>query len=114
MTKKEKIEYGLLAVLLIAVGAVLYFFVFNPQPSAPSQPGTGAPTMPTMGVPGMATSGSASSFLPNGTGIQTGILSDPKFTSLVKPTYPQVSREEVGNPDPFAQPGTTGTSTPAH
>ncbi len=44
MTKKEKTEYIVLAVVIVAIGGVLYFFMFKPAP-APA-PAAGAPAHP--------------------------------------------------------------------
>ena len=102
MTKKEKTEYWALAVAVVATAAVLYFFVFSPQTPTPA---LGAPAQLTSGV-------GAAGFLPNGTSVKTDVLQNPQFTSLVAPVYPQVTRDEVGSADLFAQPAAPSTSTP--
>jgi hypothetical protein len=125
MTRKEKIEYAAFAVLVVAIGCILYFYMFKPQPAAPvptvgmvgfpapagTTPVLATPAAPTSGtppltstVPAGSSGGSSGGILPYGTQLQTSILTNPLFVSLVPPVYPQVTRDEVGNPNPFAQP----------
>ena len=92
-TKKEKIEYVALTVAVVGIAFVLYFFVFKPAP-APAPVAASTSSVPA----------ATASLLPNGTSLQTGILSNTSFTSLAQPVYPQVNPSEVGNPNLFVQP----------
>ena len=123
ITKKLKIEYTTIAVCFIGTAIVLYFYVFAPQPAPTVVPTATAPTAATQPVsaPSSAPSGGATpvsapaalpaaGFLPHGTAISTEVLSDPLFTSLIAPVYPKVSKDEVGNSNPFSPPATPGSA----
>ncbi len=93
MTGKEKKEYSILGILLIAILGLLYF-VFLRGPSSP-QPATTDQAA--------ASSTPAAKFLPNGTSFNIKLLQDPRFTNLTAPTYPTVDPSEVGLPNPFGK-----------
>ena len=110
-TSKEKKEYIILAIILIAVGWVVYSnfvapknggsaTVVNSNPALRAGPG-GTETVSGDGSAAGGAAGTAGGFLPNGANIDLGPVEDPRFKQLTPPNYPVVNRTEVGNPNPF-------------
>ena len=93
MTTKEKKEVIILVILLIVVAFVVYFNFFK-KPDPGNQ---------VFGVPD-AVEGpavSAGGFLPNGPSLDLDILEDAKLKALIAPKYPTVTKDEVGQTNPF-------------
>jgi hypothetical protein len=109
MTTKEKKEYAVLALLLVAIFVVVYMNFLKPKPTEVIT-GIPAGAVSPEGVPGTAavTQGttpvvSTGAFLPNGTGLNLDILDSDKFKSLTAPAYPQVNDFEIGSDNMFGK-----------
>jgi hypothetical protein len=120
MTTKEKKEYAILAVLVLATIGVVYFNFFKkpaavvttpgatPQPAGAVLPGAN-PLQSPLAVPGsaapvgtVAPATNSSAFLPNGPKLDIEkVTTDKRFLRLQAPDYPTVTREELGIPAPF-------------
>lgn len=102
MTNKTRNEYIALAVILIVLGYILYRTF-----------GGGTPNAPVNGLMvGTETTGSTNQFLPNGADLNTGILQNQLFTTLVPLPVFTVSSADVGISNPFG-PASANASTPA-
>lgn len=130
MTTKEKKEYAILTVLLLATFAVIYFNFLKPKPapavhvlalpgasgpSAGTVPGAtpaagagasvlalpGAAATPGAAVPGAISGGASNGFLPNGTELHTDVLNSKPFSTFIEPNYPAVSKDEIGSDNIF-------------
>jgi hypothetical protein len=109
MTTKEKKEYTLLAILLVATFAVIYFNFLKPKGSILPQGGIPIATVPPeisgaaaiLPVTG-ATQGTGA-FLPNGTSLNLDVLDNPIFKSLTPPVYPTVTGDEIGSDNIFGK-----------
>jgi hypothetical protein len=120
MTKKTRNEYIALAVILLILVFLLYHYVFSGS-KAPvaSSTLTTTPDVVTTGAtatvaPGAAFSPSIAStgeFLPNGPTLDTSVLQDPIFNSLVPLPQFTVSSAQVGIADPFASSAADTTTT---
>lgn len=101
LTKNQK-ELAILAVLVVATIAVLgSFFLRN---SGGSSSIVDAEIPSDVVVEGVAPAGegtSTYSFLPEGFDVDLDVLNDPRFKSLVPPSYPVVEQSEIGNLEPF-------------
>jgi len=111
-TPKEKKEYAIIGVMLVATLLVIYFNFMKPKGNSvpvATAPVPGGPIItPTGGtaapVPGGATVGiptSSTTFLPAGTSLDLNVLDDKHFKALVPPVYPQVTPDEIGSTDVF-------------
>jgi hypothetical protein len=136
MTTKEKREYIILAVILVALLGFVYMnFFHKSQPAATAEqtaamngalPGSmpapagalpnGVPSagpIPGSLAPGSNAAPAASSgqFLPHGTELNFKVLQDPRFQTLIVPVYPTVDPSEVGMPNPFGAAGNSGAAS---
>ncbi len=117
MTQKEKKEYAILGVLVVATLAVIYFNFFKPKSSPiPEGPisaipggavtpslGAGLPVTSTPGATPTAATAASGPFLPNGPALDLKVLDDSRFKSLTPPVYPQVTLPEIGSTNPFGE-----------
>ena len=90
MNKKTQ-QYLILAVILIAIGAVYYFFIRKPQ--------TVLPTI-TFGTP-TTTGIQQGTFAPDSFKLDLKSLNDPRLQTMTPPVYPQVQKSELGEQNPF-------------
>ncbi len=121
MTSKEKKEYVVIAVMLVATFLVIYFNFLKPKssptpissalPGSTPLAGTGSALPAGVGgalpgaIPGTAvtTSATSTSFLPAGTSLNLKVLDDTRFKKLVPPVYPTVTPDEIGSTNVFGQ-----------
>jgi hypothetical protein len=129
MTLKEKKEFGMLGVLVLATFVVIYVNFLKPKPATPPPllglPGNGGPAssgainsgagVPSLtpvvsqmpGAAGAVVPGAVmlptTNFLPNGADLQIDVLKNKPFSALVPPQYPSVTKEEVGSDNVFAK-----------
>ena len=104
---KEKKEYIVLGILVLAIIGAIYFYMRPSAPAAPANTQTANnsqnpqqsqnSTSPTDALQTLVNG----PFLPNGTTLNINLLNDPRYQTLIDPVYPQVDRSEVGNPNPF-------------
>ncbi len=95
LSSKEKKEYAILAVLLLATFAFIYFNFLRPKNLPIVKVDTGAT------APGGIAAPVYGSFLPHGTDLNLKILDDPRFKNLSAPTYPDLKAGEIGNDNLF-------------
>lgn len=114
MTTKTRNESIVLVIILLVTVFLIYHFFFANKPAATQsdalnlvQPAGPTNTLPTTtGTSAVVTSSprslpSVSGFLPNGAKLDTTVLNSPIYKSLVAPVYPVVSKDEVGESNPF-------------
>ncbi len=108
-TQKDKKQLLILAVIVIAVIGVLYFGLFKKTPTG--GPATlGVEPTPSGTVDGNNTP-SATVAVPRGKvdmsflngKLNTQILDDDRFKALIPPSYPTVTKEELGLKNPFTK-----------
>ncbi len=99
---KEKKEYIVLGVVLLAIVFVLYSYFGkksgSPTPETSKDVASGLEPVP------MQTNASAKKVLDLhsiGSNLNTAVLEDPRFKYLITPAYPTVDRSEVGLQNPF-------------
>ena len=97
---KITIEYTTLGILVIAIIWFSYVSFFKPNDQTPPIDLTTAGNIGSFPV-NPNTSDPSYQLLPNGSGINTAILNDPRFKALVPPVYPRVTPQEVGQANPF-------------
>lgn len=107
MTTKEKKEYIVLALILVATFFVIYINFLKPKSSV-QVPLSVAPEG-VIGLPAddqAANSAAAvptGAFLPNGTAFNLDVLDSDNFKSLIAPVYPKVSDSEIGSTNIFGK-----------
>jgi hypothetical protein len=97
MTTKTRNESIALVVILLVLGYLLYHFFLSGS-STPVAVNTTTVMNSTTG----STSGSPNQFLPNGSTLDTSVLQNPTFTSLVPLPQFSVSQSQLGVTNPFA------------
>lgn len=99
---KEKKEYIVLGIVLLAMVFVLYSY-FNKGSSAPSPEESKTEVAGLQPVPmtGAVSSRKVLDLHSIGSSLNTAVLQDPRFKYLVTPAYPTVNRAEVGLQNPF-------------
>lgn len=99
--KKKQLIY--LGVMVVSVGVTIWMWTGG---KASSPPVDSALMMKAMqgAVPGDGGSGVSRGLLPNGTGFNTKILTEPSFKELVPGKPLDVKKEELGRDNPFSSP----------
>ncbi len=100
---KEKKEYIVLGIVLLAMVFVLYSY-FNKGSDAPSPEVSQTDVVGGLQVVPMTGAVSSKKVLDLhsiGSSLNTAVLQDPRFKYLVTPAYPTVNRAEVGLQNPF-------------
>lgn len=112
MTTKEKKQWIIFAVIITITAGIIYFNFLKPNPVSPpvlvgGDPGVANQAIPTGSsstVTGTTTSTAApAAFLPNGAKFDLTVLSDERFKILIPPSYPTVTKEEIGKDNPFVR-----------
>ncbi|TSC66435.1 MAG: hypothetical protein G01um101477_92 [Candidatus Doudnabacteria bacterium Gr01-1014_77] len=100
---KEKKEYIVLGIVLLAIVFVLYSYLgkgsSTPDPEAVKN--TSTENLQPVVTPGTQHARKVLDLNSIGSSLNTAVLQDPRFKYLVTPAYPIVDKSEVGLQNPF-------------